>query len=147
MDTDRKDRLWGVIRQLTGRFEAACIPYSIDASAVLFVHGIDLDVDDVDVTVQRDCFDRARETLVDWHPSPVVYREPWLQCHASPVGEDVHLLTTDRMTDLAANPDRLRLTRQGFTIWSLSLAWAQRHTPADSPRSPMIQAHLARRYP
>ena len=58
-----------------------------------------------------------------------------------------HFLTTKKMTDLASHADRVRVTHQDTTFWSLSVDWCRRHTPDDHERAPIIDQYLAERDP
>ena len=46
MSTDQKDIQWAVILEIVTYLERTHIPYHIDSSATLFVHGIDIDIKD-----------------------------------------------------------------------------------------------------
>ncbi len=144
---NQKDIQWAVILKIVTYLEKTNIPYHIDSSSTLFVHGIDIDIKDIDISIEFDRFEETRSLMQDYDPTPIIQGDPWHQFHIYPQGVDVHFLTTARMTDLAANPDRVHVTYGETAFWSLSVEWCRRHTPDDHERAPIIDQYLADQNP
>jgi|AP95_1055475.scaffolds.fasta_scaffold25856_2 hypothetical protein len=142
---DSEGVLWAVILEMVTALEQSGIPYQIDSSTTLFVHGIDVYIKDVDIMIQVDHFEDAHALVRPYNPPPITDTNGWIQFHIFPQDVDVHFLTTNKMTDLAANTDRVRVTHQDTTFWSLSVDWCRRHTPDDHERAPLIDQYLTER--
>ena len=64
MDRDVARSWWDVIYRVADELEKAGISYSFDASTSLFVHGIEFDMGDVDVTVEWNCLADAHTVFL-----------------------------------------------------------------------------------
>lgn len=145
-DYPLRDTQWDVLLEIVALLEQTDIPYHIDSSSALFAHGIDIEIKDIDIMIELDRLVETRSLMKDYDPPPIVVKDPWHQFHIFPRGVDVHFLTTCPMTNLTANPDRVRVTRGQTAFWSLSVEWCRRHTSeTDHERLSLIDQYLADR--
>ena len=139
---ERSDLQWQVIITIADNLNAAGIRYHFDASTILFVHGIDIEMDDVDISLQWDRFQEAYAILSMYEPTPIVYKKGWHQFHVDFDGVDVHFLSAEGMTMLSAQSERVQLTRGRTIFWSKAVAFYRRHLEDDHPWVPRIDQFL-----
>lgn len=143
MKPHQSDVLWDVILEIVALLEDVGIPYQIDSSTTLFVHGIGVPIKDVDICVQFEHFEGLHGLLETYSPTPILVKGQWHQFHIHPRGVDVHFLTTARMVDLSSNPDRVRVRYDGVSFWSLSVSWCRRHMADDDDRAVIVDQFLS----
>jgi len=113
---------WRVIETVADTLDGAGIPYSFDASASVFVHGLEFAMDDVDVMVDATHFPAARETFLRYGPTPITVAS-FSHFHFYIDGRKVHILTRESITDLSTDRDRVSMLRTGRTLWSKSIGF------------------------
>jgi len=93
-----------VIYRVADELEKAGISYSFDASTSLFVHGIEFDMDDVDVTVEWNCLADAHTVFLKYGAAAVV-ETAFSHFHFFMDKRRVHILSSERITDLGRDPE------------------------------------------
>lgn len=133
---------WRAIIQIAETLNAKGIPYHFDASTALFVHGIDIEMDDVDISIQWDTFQAVHKLLSKYGPTPIFYKAGWHQFHVDIDEVDVHVLSSENMTDLVSQSERVRLIRGSTVFWSKAVEFYRRHLKDDHPWAPRIDQFL-----
>ena len=127
----RSDLQWRVIVKIANKLNLARIPYHFDASTILFVHGIEIEMDDVDISIQWDRFEIAHSLFGDYHATPIIEKDSWHQFRAIIDGIDLHFLSAKGMMDLKTHSERERLFIKETVLWSKSVAFYRRHMDND----------------
>ena len=108
---------WKVILQIAEKLNSEGIPYHFDASTSLFVHGIDIEMDDVDISIQWDTFQEVHKLFPMYGPTSIVHKGGWHQFHVDLNGVDIHFLSSENMVDLSSHSERVRLVRGTTVFW------------------------------
>jgi hypothetical protein len=140
--SDKFDLHWNVIFQIAEKLNVAGIPYHFDASTSLFVHGIEIDMDDVDVSIEWTEFEDARALFASYGPTQIILKDSWHQFRAEVDGVDVHFLSGEGMTDLPSHPERNRIVRDGAILWSKAVEFYRRHMNSDHRWISVVDQYL-----
>ncbi len=129
----RTDPQWQVILQVAHKLNLAGIPYHFDASTILFVHGIEIEMDDVDISIQWDEFEVAHDLFADYCATPIIEKDSWHQFRAIIDGVDLHFLSAKGMMDLKTHSEREQLFIKDTVLWSKTVTFYRRHMDNDHP--------------
>lgn len=132
MDDDIKDCWWELIYILADELVQQEIVYNFDDETILFVHGIEFDMDDIDITVQWDCFERVHQFCQKYQASEIQKTNFW-EFHFAIGGLTVHMITSTFLNQLEEDTDRVMIEREGHTLWSKSLLFYRKHLTPDHP--------------
>lgn len=107
--------------------EHSQIRYHFDASTALYLHGIEFEMDDLDVTVEWGRIEDARKVLeIGLNSSPTVESENSLKFQ---VEERVlHVMTFQSDTGIGAEEDRILVPIADTRVWSKTVDFIFRHT-------------------
>ncbi|MCG7409654.1 hypothetical protein MH117_19805 [Paenibacillus sp. ACRRX] len=142
MDNQVNFGWWDLIKIISKELDINDISYSYDASTSLFVHGMEIDMDDLDIMVQWDCFTKSYDLFQKYQPSDISYHS-FVHYHFYINGLKVHILGSEQIDNLAEDLERVRLiTTQGDVIWSKSLFFYRRHLVTDHPMVQDIDAWI-----
>ena len=133
---------WRVIFRVSETLERAGIPYSFDASTSVFVHGIPFDMDDADVMVQWSDHEASRAAFRSCSPTPIAAGE-FSHFRFRIDDHEVHILSSERIVDLSKDAERVRIVRDGRTLWSKDVHFYRRHIDGANPLAALIDRYLA----
>jgi hypothetical protein len=113
------------------------IIYSYDASTSLFVHGIDIDMDDLDIMIQWDYFHKSHEFFSEYSPTEII-TEGFVQYHFFINGLKVHILGSPQITNLSEDPERVKILRDNKEYWSKSIFFYRKFLDDEEPYAVLI---------
>lgn len=117
------------------------IRYHIDASSALFVHGIDFEMEDLDVTVEWGSLEKARDVFKRFRPSKIEGAKP-------PSFEflldsmEVHLMSYRSSTGIGEASDRVQVAVQETLVWSKTVDFYYRHMKFDHPLLEIARSYI-----
>ncbi len=145
MGGDSVSQWWKVIFRVAQTLDVERIPYSFDASTSVFVHGIEFDMDDVDVMVQWSDHQAAHTASRGHGPTPIELGTfPRFRLHID--GRMVYILATEEIVDLGKDPERVRIDKDGHTLWTKDIRFYRRHIDGGSPLAVLIDEYLAKHH-
>jgi hypothetical protein len=128
MDHTLSNKWWEIVFKVTQDLDEGKVPYSFDASTSLFVHGIeDFEMDDLDIMVQWDYFEVAYKLFQQYNPSPINKGGFW-QFNFFIDGLEVHIMSSEHITNLKSDNERVAIRKENRIIWSKSILFYRRHT-------------------
>ncbi|MDB4895687.1 MAG: SAM-dependent methyltransferase, partial [Firmicutes bacterium] len=127
-----------VAASLARDLDEAGIAYVFSDSTALALHGVSVTPDAIEVRVQWDRFDAARE-LLDAAPAARTASSATSRAERSGVGI---LLSCRYNTVVAADPERVPVPVQGTMVWAESVTAYRRATTPDDPLLPAIERYL-----
>lgn len=128
MDIALSNKWWELVFRVVKELDEGNIPYSFDASTSLFVHGIeDFEMDDLDIMIQWDYFETAHKLLQKYNPSPINKGGFW-QFNFYVDGMEVHIMSSELITCLEKDEERVAIEKDNITVWSKSIQFYRRHT-------------------
>lgn len=133
------DHWWEPILAIAGELERAAIPYALEAGTALYAHGVAVPVmDDIDIAVQWEYLERAHRLFAPWQPSPIAHHGGWAKFSFDRNGAPVDILSYQG-SQMAADPDRVAVVREGRQVWAKSPAFFYRHTRPGQLRRALIE--------
>jgi hypothetical protein len=144
MDEEIRDCWWELIYIIADDLLKEGITYSFDASTALFVHGIEFDMDDIDITVQWDCFEKLHQHFQKYGTSQII-KTNYSEFHFTINSFRVHVISSEEIVDLASDPERIKLEVEGHLLWSKTLQFYRRRISLDHPLADLIDVFLERK--
>lgn len=130
-----------LIVRVAGALEHERIPYHLDASTALYVHGIDFEMDDLDITVKWGCLEQTRELFKQYAPTPISSAaSPSFQFEVDSL--IVHVMAHQSSTGIGAANDRTQVTVAHAMVWTKTVEFYHRHIGADHPLKPLVSDWL-----
>ena len=130
---------WRVIKRLAKIFKDNSVLYHYDASTSVFIHGVDFEMDDIDIVFPYNSIELIRALFSDFDLSDIK--------HAESIGlkhfkfymdqEEIHCLFYEGAVEDFANED-VRLVVEDQEIWAKSLKFYARNTSKDNPLLPRV---------
>lgn len=118
---------WKVIYKIADELEKEGIPYSFDASTSLFVHGIEFEMDDVDIMVQWDNFERAYSLFQKYGASSIA--EGAFSHYYFFIDDlKIHIMSSERIINLSNDQERVKIEKDGYVLWSKCIDFYRRHS-------------------
>lgn len=142
MPSNLAELQWKVILKVATCLQDAGIPYHFDASTSLFVHGIEIDMDDVDVSIEWGRFAETRDLFSMHNPTAIFERDGWNQFRLKIEGIEVHFLSAEGMTDLPSHSERNRIVWKDTVLWSKAVEFHRRHMASDHRWASVVDAYL-----
>lgn len=128
MDHALSNKWWELVFRVVQDLDEGSVPYSFDASTSLFVHGIvDFEMDDLDIMIQWDYFETAHKLFQKYDPSPINKGGFW-QFNFFVEGMEVHIMSSEQITCLGEDKERIKIQKDNRTLWSKSIHFYRRHT-------------------
>lgn len=143
MNSLEKERYWNLIIQVANELTKEKIPYHFDASTSLFVHGIDFDMDDIDVLIQWNCFDRAHNYFRKYGASSI-QTTSFSQFFFMVDNMKVHILSSERCSNLEEDNERVIIQKDNQMLWSKTVGFYRRHHSDDHPLAALIDEYLSK---
>ena len=106
-----------VIPEICGRLEAAGIRYHADASSSLYVNGFKFNMDDFDVTVDWNEFERAFVVFSDLNPIKSCVKSPQ-RLQFSYMGHSIDVIAYESETGIGPESERCSVMFSGHRIWT-----------------------------
>ena len=106
--------------------EKAGIRYHVDASSSLYVHGVEFEMEDLDLTVEWGAIHRARELFLAYHPGAVNGRYP-PSFTFSINSKEVHVMSYESVSGVGSAKDRTRVKVAGTEVWSKTIEFYKTH--------------------
>lgn len=144
MDKNLKQRYWNLIIELADKLNELQIPYHFDASTSLFVHGIDFDMDDIDIMVEWNSFEKSHEYFMDYGAEPVMITT-FFQFYVTMDGLPIHFLSSPRALNFSNDAERVQIIKEKHVIWSKSIEFYRRNHSDDHPLAGLIDDYLKKR--
>lgn len=132
MDEDIRDCWWELIYILADELKTEKIIYSFDDETILFVHGIEFDMDDIDITVQWSDFNRTYNLFQKYNSSEIIETN-FYEFHFIIGGLKVHVISSPTINDLQEDSDRIVLEREDHILWSKTLMFYRKHLTPEHP--------------
>lgn len=137
------DSPWPALLEVASRLEAAGAGYQFIDSTALFVQGVALPpgLDEIAVSVQWDLFETVHALFQPDGAGTVeqMRERAWFRCRVAGVPVRIGCAYG---TVVAADPNRVRVERDGRTLWAKSILYYKRHAPPGDPRRAWIDAYL-----
>lgn len=143
MDSFEKRKWWELIKQLAHELSVEKIIYHFDASTSLFVHGIDFDMDDIDIVIQWNYFEKAHDYFEKYGAS-LIETANFSQFFFMIDNMKVHILSSIRCTNLEEDSERVMIHKDDEILWSKSVGFYRRNHPDDHPLAALIDQFLAK---
>ena len=140
---------WKVIKKLAYSFEAKNIHYHFDASTSVFVHGIEFEMDDIDIVFMWNEENLLREVLKDYIVSETKYMKDigLKYFFAEFEGEKIHCLfygdDNSMVTEKEFNSNAVVLNVEGQSIMTQSLDFYLRNSKDKNNLKPLIYNFLS----
>jgi environmental stress-induced protein Ves len=141
MEIFKREQWWTLIKQIAIELEEQKIPYHFDASTSVFVHGIDFDMDDIDILIQWDCFEKAHEYFKKYGAT-AIQNSSFSQFFFMVDNMKVHILSSERCTNLEDDNERVIIHKDNQILWSKSVSFYRRHHSDDHPLAALIDEFL-----
>lgn len=128
----KKQNQWDVIKELAKIFEVNDVQYHFDGSTAVFVHGIEFDMDDIDIVFPYENINEIRNMFKEYKPSEIEYIQNIGLKHFCFYIEDekIHCLFYEGSSEkFSAEDVKLIIDKQ--IIWSKSLDFYLRHAKVD----------------
>lgn len=133
-----------LIVSVTQSLENAGIIYHLDGSTALFAHGIDFEMDDVDITVKWGQIETTREVFKQYEPSPLRSLSPD-SFHFQIDDLKVHVMSYESPTGIGNLNDRVQVLINGSNVWSKTVDFYRRHMSRDHPLTDLVASYLDNR--
>lgn len=133
-----------VIIEVVNTLDNAKIEYHIDASSSLYVHGIDFDMDDLDITVKWGDIEKSYQGFKKYSPTKLdVNYPPSFKFEVD--GNEVHIMSYESPTGLGEPNDRLKIQVNNCDVWSKTIDFYERHMRHDHPlKQAVINFHAGK---
>lgn len=132
MEEEIRDCWWELIYIIADELKDQKIIYSFNASTSLFVHEIEFNIDDIDITVQWNCFEKAHKCFQKYGASPIIEGN-FSEFHFIINCFKVHIISSKRIIDLSIDKERVRLEREDHILWPKTLQSCRCHLNIDNP--------------
>lgn len=137
MDEDIRDCWWELIYILADELGKEKIVYSFDDETILFVHGLEFDMDNIDITVQWDCFKKVHDYFSKYNTSEIIQTN-FSEFHFVISGFKVYVISSASLNNLEEDQDRIIIDREGHILWSKSLTFYRKHLTLDHPYADLM---------
>ena len=141
MTTPKRNDWERLIVGITQTLENADITNHLDGSTAVFVHGIDFEMDDVDITVKWGQIEAARDLFKEHKPSPLPASSPGT-FHFQTNGLKVHIMSYESSTGIGDLADREQVTISDTQVWSKTVEFYRRHMPPDHPLAKSVASYI-----
>lgn len=144
MDERSISSWWKVIYKMADELAKEGVPYSFDGSTSLFVHGIQFEMDDVDIMVQWDNFQRAHSIFQKYGASPIE-EGCFLHFHFFIDSLKIHIMSSEEIQNLSNHQERVKLEKDGLVLWFKCIDFYRRHISSDHPLAGLIDEFIEKR--
>ena len=115
-----------IIKIVVSSLEVAGIRYHVDASSSLYVHGVEFEMEDLDLTVEWGAIHRARQLFLSHHPGLVTDQYPpsfrfWLNA------KEVHVMSYESSSGIGSEHVRTTVQVGGIEVWSKTIEFYKAH--------------------
>ena len=141
MDRTVSNAWWKVIFQMADELNKEAVAYSFDASTSLFVHGIEFDMDDVDIMIEWDYFSKVHNLFEEYKPCGIK-EGVFSHFHFFIDGLKVHIMSSPSISDLKNDSERVKIEKDGHVMWSKCVQFYRRHITSDNPLEALIDDYL-----
>lgn len=123
---------WDIIKELAKIFEVNDVQYHFDGSTSIFVHGIEFNMDDIDIVFPCESINIIRKIFKEYKPSEIGYVQSIGLKHFCFYmrGEKIHCLFYEGSSENFSAED-VKLARDEQILWSKSLDFYLRHAKVD----------------
>lgn len=141
MDEEIRDCWWELIYIIADELQNQEIIYSFDSSTALFVHGIEFDMDDIDITVQWDNLEKTHQLFQKYGASQII-KTNFSEFHFSINSFKVHVISSEKILDLTVDPERVCIRREGHFMCSKTLQFYRKRITLDHPLADLIDVFM-----
>lgn len=141
MDEEIKECWWELIYILADELKKEKIVYHFDSSTSLFVHGIDFNMDDIDITVQWDCFEKVHKHFERYNVNSIK-KAAHHELHFNINCFKIHVISSESSSDLQKDKDRVMLSRDGYTLWSKTPSSYRSRITLDHPLADLVDVYM-----
>ena len=135
-----RDEWEQVIHMVVNIFEAQGFVYHIDASSSLFVHGIDFDMDDLDITVKWGTIEQAHKVFTFYNPTELTEEyPPSFKFFVN--GHEVHILSYESESGIGEDQDRVRVKIGDILVWSKTVDFYEKHMMINHPLKNLVKSY------
>ena len=114
------------ILKLASELETANLPYHFDGSTTLLMHGIECEIDDIDITVQWDFFTKAYKLFQQEDISEILIgTTPNFYFHRENI--KIHILSSTENFLFKDDKDRRIVTFHKKKVWSKKIEFYRKH--------------------
>ena len=132
MEIPRRRDWENLIVRIVCDLELNKITYHLDGSTALFAHGINFDMDDLDITLKWGCIEETREVFKEYGPTQITPSNP--PSFKFKVGDlSVHVTTYPSTTEIGEASDRTITEVLGRPVWSKTVDFYRMHMQPDHP--------------
>lgn len=143
MEQLEKEKWWTLIKQLARELSTEEITYHFDGSTSLFVHGIDFDMDDIDIVIQWNCFKKAHDYFKTYGASNI-QTSSFSQFFFTINNMKVHFLSSEMCVNLKEDSERAIVKKDNEILWSKSVKFYRRYHADEHPLSVLIDEFLGK---
>lgn len=130
MQKNEQDIWWRHILWLCNLLCEQDIPYHLDGSTALFVQGSAEEMDDLDITIQPNCFVRTHALFAPYSPCEIQVVDAELSHFFFFIdGRKFHFLSYgDENVRLSQDPERIPIMHNGQTVIAKSLSFFEQRS-------------------
>jgi len=130
---------WKIIKHLAKTFKDNGILYHFDGSTAVFAHGIEFDMDDIDIVFPFDKINEVREFFNEYKPSEIgsIQSLGLKHFHFYINDEKIHCLFYEGSYENFSDED-VEVIKDGQKIWAKSLSFYLRYAKKDDVLVPRI---------
>jgi len=133
---------WRVICNLAELFATNGIKYQFDGSTAVFIHGVEFDMDDIDVYISSDSKEKVLFLLSDYEKTELqTYNQIMEHCYINIGGVSIHTMFPFNKTDF--NEETRDIIYDGIKIHTKNIEFYRRHAKKESPLIPLIDHWLS----
>lgn len=136
--------LWAsIVKRVVSVLEENGIQYHVDASSSLYVHGVEFEMDDLDVTVEWGAIETVAELFKDRNPSE--FSKDYPPSFKFPIANSVvHIMSYRSDSGIGDEKDRVQVEFNGVKVWSKSISYYQKHMSPEHRLHGPLQQYLER---
>jgi len=129
-DIDSRVTWERIINVVVTALEQEGIRYHLDASSSLYAHGVEFDMDDLDVTVEWGKINTAHALFSQHNPGTVTAAyPPSFRFYID--SREVHVMSYQSETGIGSNQDRTKVKVAGTEVWCKTIEFYKRNmTPS-----------------
>lgn len=141
MDEEIRECWWELIFIIADELEALEIKYSFDSSTSLFVHGIEFNMDDIDITVEWKDFFRTYDYFKKYEAGPIIKRD-FFEFEITINCFKIHVVSSEKINNIEDDCDRVMQEREGHILWSKTPQCYRRRIALDHPLADLIDVYM-----
>ena len=143
MEEESKECWWELIYILTDELNSQNIAYCYDASTSLFVNGIDFEMNDIDVIVQWDCFEKSFEYFKKY--GAYLIEDTEINEYKFKINSYIiHVKSKKSISNIEQMKDKLKIERDGYILWSRDPRVYREKITLDHPLADLIDVFFER---